>query len=220
MVRLLIDQQLDWNEFDMDDNTPLHYAVSSDDDKEEVVQDRITCIKHLLSGKADVNASNIRRETPLHNASRYGSRELVDFLLDHNADLLMTNVKGLNCLEMAIAEKNENVVKYFIEHDRIFELMRNAQIQRVSISNIITDNRVDTPMRKLIVDMPKMALLMLDKCTIEIGAENTGLHMNIYNYEFLDDEYFVNSWTKGKKKMMTFQSKLKVPITVCIVVKI
>jgi transient receptor potential cation channel subfamily A protein 1 len=196
MVKLLINEKLDVNSFDMNENTALHNAVSCDNDKQEDVQHRIACIEDLIDAKADVDALNIRRETPLHNASRYGSRKLVKCLLKHNADLLVANVDGLNCLEVAVDEKNEDVVKYFIdEHDQIFDLMRNAHFPNESSRNIIT------PMRKLIEKMPDMAFLTLEKCTIEIGAEMTSLHQKVYNYEFLDDEYFSSSWEKGKKKI-------------------
>ncbi|UJR16752.1 hypothetical protein I4U23_003652 [Adineta vaga] len=195
ILKLLIDNELDSNALDMDNNSPLHYAVSWDNGNEESVKDRIECIDHLIHQNVDVDALNIRRDTPLHNASRYGSSKLVKSLLNHNADLLLTNRNGLNCLEVAIEEHNEEIVKYFIEHDRIFELMRNAQIQPRKFC-FIKGHMAGTPMRKLIEHMPDMALLILEKCTIDIGGERIPLHNKIYNYEFLDDQYFINTWIK------------------------
>jgi transient receptor potential cation channel subfamily A protein 1 len=209
MVKLFIHENLDVNAPDMDDNTPLHLAASWDDDEEEDVESRKLCIKQLIDGKADVDALNIQQETPLHNASRSGSKKVVEFLLEHNADLLVTDIKGLNCLEMAIEEENEEVVKYFIKHGQIFELMRNAQLERDENGHIKSDGKADTPMRKLIVKMPDMALLMFDKCTIELGAEGTSSHRKTYNYEFLEDQYFVRSWEKSKKKTYEHSAKAK-----------
>lgn len=201
MVNLLINEELDVDAFDKDNNTPLHYAVSWEDDNENDESARIDCINLLISYNADVDACNIGRETPLHNASRYGSFKLVKSLLDHNADPLLININGLNCLEVAIEEENEEVVKYFIKHDLIFQLMRNAQ--RCGGKFLAIDNYLaDTPMRKLIEHMPEMAFLMLDKCTIDIGAAKTVLERKIYNYEFLEDQYFINSWIKGKKNIL------------------
>ncbi|CAF0938935.1 unnamed protein product [Adineta steineri] len=164
IVNLLINERLlDVNKPDMNDNTPLHNAVAWDNDNEEDTKDRLKCIQYLIKNEADINAYNIWRETPLHNASRYGSSKLVKFLLDHNADILVTDINGMNCLEVAIEEKNEPVVKYFIDHDQIFELMRNAQFPCGGNENNKSDSWVDTPMRKLIVNMPDMAFLVLEK---------------------------------------------------------
>ncbi|CAF1134348.1 unnamed protein product [Adineta steineri] len=221
IVNLLINENLlDVNYPDMNDNTPLHNAVAWDNDDEEDIKERLKCIQYLIENKADINAYNIRRETPLHNASRYGSFKLVKSLLDHNADLLVTNINGMNCLEVAIEEKNESVVKYFIDHDQIFDLMRNAQFSCGGNEKNKSDSWADTPMRKLIVNMPDMAFLILEKCTIDIGDERTDLHKKIYNYEFLDDEYFIGTWINGKKKIMIFQSEFIVAVVTCIQIKI
>lgn len=115
---------------DVDDNTPLHEAARWSDLDENDNIHRIECVDRLINAGADVNALNIQRETPLHVACRYSSSALVKKLLDHRADYLQTNFRGYNCFEVAIEEKNEEVVKYLINHDIIFELMRNAQINR------------------------------------------------------------------------------------------
>ncbi len=53
-------------------------------------------------------------------------------------------------------------------------------------------------MRKLIKLMPDMALIIIDKCTITVGAERSHLYKNIYNYEFFEDQYSIFDWIKGK----------------------
>ncbi|CAF4752303.1 unnamed protein product [Rotaria sp. Silwood1] len=114
------------------DRTPLHAAASwsayDDDDNKR----RTDCIKLLVDQNADINATDLRRETPLHIACKSGSVSSVKCLLKSKADLLATNIYGLNCLEVAIEEENKPVVKYLLEHDRVFELMRNAQIEKDS----------------------------------------------------------------------------------------
>ncbi|CAF1381775.1 unnamed protein product [Adineta ricciae] len=145
MVKELIRKNLDVNAFDMNDNTPLHNVVSSYNDDDKDIECRIKCVKYLIKNNADVNSYNIRRETPLHIASKYGSYRFVQVLLKYHADLLVTDIDGLNCLEVAIEEKNKEVVKYFIEHKRIFEMMRNAQIKSYgteeTIRNAIEENK-------------------------------------------------------------------------------
>ena len=113
---------------DINDHTPLHDAARWSDSTNDNNQNRIECIEALIEAGADINALNIRRESPLHVACRHGSSDLVETLLYFNAKYLQTNVQGYNCLEVAIEEKNKEVVKYFINDKRLFKLMRNAQI--------------------------------------------------------------------------------------------
>jgi hypothetical protein len=179
----------------------LHDAARSsmhlDDNKE-----RAECIEMLVNtGTANVNALNIRRETPLHIACEYGSKKLIKRLRKLGADLFATNVDGYNCLEVAIEENNEEVVRYLIEDDSGFDLMRNAQTHKKDPSwrSVFgTRCEIDTPMRKLIRDMPKMALFVLNKCSIIVGTSGTSVHKNIFMYEFLEDQYTVNDWEEGK----------------------
>lgn len=52
-------------------------------------------------------------------------------------------------------------------------------------------------MRKLIREMPKMALLLLNKCSMTIGEHGTMVHKRIFDYEFLEDQYTVQDWEEG-----------------------
>lgn len=173
-------------------------SIHRDDNKE-----RAECIETLVKiGKANINALNIRRETPLHIACEYGSKKLIKCLVKLGADLFATNVCGYNCLEVAIEQGNEHVVKYLIEDENGFDLMRNAQLREKKTTwRSLFGKRygVDTPMRKLIREMPKMALVMLNKCSMTVGTSGTGVHKNIFVYEFLEDQYTVKDWTEGKQ---------------------
>jgi ankyrin repeat protein len=200
IVNLLIKEGLDVNASDMDYNTPLHNVVCWVTDEEKEINERIQCIKCLIENEADIDACNIRGETPLHYASRCGSYKLVKELVDHNADLLLVNIDGYNSFEVAIKAEREDVIKYFIDHDQIFHMMRNAQLEKDSMEFIPLSYLPDTPMRKLIVNMPDMALLVLDKLTTNLNGETSGSDIIVYSYEFLDDEYFIYQWNKSKKQ--------------------
>ena len=149
----------------------------------------------------NINAFTIRRETPLHIACEYGSSTLVKQLIKFDCELFTTNVDDYNCLEVAIEANNEEVVRYLIESDNCFDLMRNSQIReknRGCFSTLTQQCAVDTPMRKLIRKMPQMALLVLDKCLMEVGTKRTAVHKNIFVYEFLEDQFTVKKWRAGK----------------------
>jgi transient receptor potential cation channel subfamily A protein 1 len=204
IVILLLKHGADAHACDINDWTPLHDAArcsSQEDDNKE----RPQCIESLVKiGNANINAVNIRLETPLHIACEYGSSELFTCLLQLGADLLEKNIDGHNCLEVAIMQGNEEIVRFLIQHENSFELMRNAQIRVkkrgwgcFSIRRYIAD----TPMRKLICEMPKMASLLLDKCSIKVGNKRMKVYNQIYVYEFLDDQYTVKDWAEGKSSV-------------------
>jgi ankyrin repeat protein len=116
---------------DIDDRTALHEASRWSEKNDEENKNRIDCIRLLLEEDgADINALTIRRESPLMIACRYGTVDLVKYLMENGADLLHTDLQGYNCLEVAIDEKNKSVVEHLLDNDHMFELMRNAQIYR------------------------------------------------------------------------------------------
>ena len=178
----------------------MHYAVRCSKDTND--EERLHCIESLVThGMANINALTIRRETPLHIACEYGSSKLVQQLINFDCDLFATNVDGYNCLEVAIEAKNEEVVRYLVENDACFDLMRNSQIQekeRGWCSLFARQCKVDTPMRKLIRKMPHVALLVLDKCSMIVRTKGTALYKNIFLYEFLEDQFTVCQWEAGK----------------------
>jgi len=206
----------------------LHEAARWSDSTKDNNQCRKECINRLIKAGADIDALNIRRESPLHIACRFGSPDLVKALLDHGANYLQTNLESYNCLEVAIEEKNDEVVEYLIAQDYIFELMRNAQIYDDNLQPCcsfgshrcrtcccipmcrcldkcsfytcrlgLDVRQADTPMRKLIVNMPDMALKVLDKCKTTIGSDKSQVHQEFFDYEFLEDQYAVRRWARG-----------------------
>ncbi len=228
ILKRFLHYKVNVNVCDLNDHTPLHEAAHWSNSMDEENEDRLECIDCLIQEGAEVNALNLERESPLHIACRYGSQALVRKLLKSSADLLHTNTRGYNCLEVAIEEQNTNVVKYLIDHNYIFELMRNAQLHDSHLRPCCTcgnkrcrqcccvpccnclekfsfftfrlclDRRkVDTPMRKLIAQMPDMAYAILEKCTTTIGSEKSKINKQFFDYEFLEDQYIIYDWIKG-----------------------
>jgi hypothetical protein len=129
----------------------------------------------------------------LYKACKSGQLERIKHLKRKGHDLLSTfseteprKHKGCNCLEVAIVEGKEEVVEYLLESDDAFKLMRNAQLEDKE-RWCFKFTKVDTPMRKLVKDMPKMACKMLDKCKDRESDE----------YEFLEDQYAVKGWDRS-----------------------
>jgi ankyrin repeat protein len=77
------------NDADNDGNTALHHAAS---------ENALSCVKHLISGKAKISLKNNKNETPLHIAAMNGYVEAVDLLV--KALIKNNNVDALNSLDV------------------------------------------------------------------------------------------------------------------------
>ncbi|CAF2967339.1 unnamed protein product [Rotaria sp. Silwood2] len=229
ILKLLCRDGIDVNSCNINDYTPLHEVARGTDPDEEENKNRCKCVELLVKQRADLNATTILGESPWMIAGQYGSESLVKCILEFRPDILLRNVRHHNGLELAIRQKNENVVKYLIESEHLFPLMRNAQLNNNPCSEKDSRNlysgedpltscctrldcckrpcfwrccksrNADTPMRKLIISMPDMAYKVLDRCTTILGADGTKLHQQIFNYELLEDQFAIYKWIKGKE---------------------
>ncbi|CAF4219699.1 unnamed protein product, partial [Rotaria sordida] len=139
----------------------------------------------------DVDIIADRRITPLHLACQYGHSKVVKYLLEHNASPTLRDAQLYNCLERAIVNHHDKLVKDILfEHPLWRSMMRNAQL----IKGI---KAYDTPMRKLIRYMPNVALHVIDtKLTRTVGGSEQKVFKHIYDYEFYQDELVVEQWYK------------------------
>ncbi len=116
-----------------------------------------------------------------------------DWLSESSVELLTErNDCGYNCLEVAIMNTNRPFVEYIFDLNptQWKVLMRNAQINDQA-------TKVDTPMRKLIRDMPHMAYKVFNKCikTTKNDTNEAKENKTInYDFEFLEDHCHVQKW--------------------------
>ena len=71
----------------------------------------------LLDHGADVNAVDIRGETPLHNAVINGQKSLTQLLLASGADVTLVNQDGNAPLTLASEYGDEEITRVLLEHD-------------------------------------------------------------------------------------------------------
>jgi ankyrin repeat protein len=83
-------------------STPLHAACS---------RGRKDIIELLLANKADVNATDIRKDTPLHMAAQAGHQDIVELLLANKADVNAKNNNGSTPLDEAAKKGHKDVVE-------------------------------------------------------------------------------------------------------------
>jgi hypothetical protein len=141
----------------------------------------------------EIDAIADRRLTPLHLACQNGHRKTIAYLIEKRASATLRNAEMHNCLEIAIVNQHEDIVKELLTLPNWRDLMRN--------SHPIKDTEAyDTPMRKLIRYMPHVTIWMIDRnLTRTVGGHGNHVFKKLYDYEFYEDIFLVKKWyTRGK----------------------
>ena len=103
VTRTLGERNADINVRDKYGSTPLHLTMRRWFKKSERVQEgRIEVIKYLLEHGADSDAKDYTYETPLHDASFFGSVEGVQLMLEHGANVHVRTKKGQTPLHQVL----------------------------------------------------------------------------------------------------------------------
>lgn len=146
-------------------------------------------VEYLIdTAKMEVDAIADRRITPLHVACENGHTKIVECLLEREASTTLRNAQAYNCLEVAIINQQEDIVRKLMEHPSWRQMMRNAQ-------PIDDSEAYDTPMRKVIRYMPDVAVWIIDnKLTTVIGGPGRKVHKVAYDYELYEDMALVRDW--------------------------
>lgn len=88
---------------------------------------KLECVKVLIEvGKADINGKDDRNTTPLTNALVAAHEEVVDWLLEHGANIAF-EAEPLNDPHAALRSGNVSIAKKILEHPQAVE--RKLQIQ-------------------------------------------------------------------------------------------
>ncbi|KAL3318831.1 hypothetical protein Ciccas_002503 [Cichlidogyrus casuarinus] len=233
VARFLMDrEELIHNASDEDGNSPLHLACVSENLQivETLVQNSRTKIDMVNLAKESafdiackkgnfkiakymldhgVNPNNTVRSDkrpPLLHAAINGHAEICGLLLDFGADPTVVsgqNYKdvafGSNALEICIEKNNLSCVKVLLEDSKWMEMMKKRSV---------SGKNVESPMRKLIKNMPELALFVLDKCiTKEKVDPEKDTRVIKYNYEFIDDTF--TEFT-GDKRDETFHEEFNI----------
>ncbi|XP_049848455.1 putative ankyrin repeat protein RF_0381 [Schistocerca gregaria] len=93
-----------------DQNTPLHYYCSSFRDNYK------NCVGLIINSGTDVNSQNICLACVLNAASRLGSLEIVQLLLDNNAKPNISNKQGETAIHFAARSDSLEIIKLLLNY--------------------------------------------------------------------------------------------------------
>lgn len=108
LVRILIKNGADVNLQNSEGNTSIIRAA---------ITGKYELIKYLIfKENAKINVKNFNGETALHVAAKYNQMNVVDVLLDADADVRVKNNKNQTAFEVAVKYHNVNVAKILYKH--------------------------------------------------------------------------------------------------------
>ena len=96
LVTLLMDHNVDINAQDNEGQTPLHYALNSDQ------KGKSECIEILLQHNLDINVKDNNGMTPMHLAASRRAVRSLQLLIEHGADFSLDNKEETSALSEAL----------------------------------------------------------------------------------------------------------------------
>jgi uncharacterized protein len=74
----------------------------------DVQQRSLASLELLLAAGGEINAADARGQTPLHGAAFWGWNDVVQFLVDHHANLNAKDLKGMTPIDSAMGRAGGN----------------------------------------------------------------------------------------------------------------
>nr|CAB3267276.1 transient receptor potential cation channel subfamily A member 1 homolog [Phallusia mammillata] len=194
ICKLVVEKVTDINVCDVRDRNALHYLMGfSFQTSHTSIQFFDHLLEMMLNAGANINAMNNKCESPLHLACTAGHTEIVGVLLQHNADVTQHGYDRRNALEYAILKQNTLCARKIIENEDWKKALSNRSKYIYGDDGMY----IDTPMRRLIRKIPKIAEQGFKKCITSDGnhSDDYEFFKVKFDYEFLDDEF--SSWSRG-----------------------
>ncbi len=124
-MQLLLDHGADPKLATKDGSTALMFAAGvgyRDKNTKGTESEALEALKLMMSLNLDINAANNRGETPLHGAALRGADTIVQYLVDHGANLNATMKSGFTPLDVAMGKSVLGQLP--VPHDSTVALLR------------------------------------------------------------------------------------------------
>ena len=141
--------------------TPFSGAVSGGD--LEMVEDMLRELTDT-ERRVVVNQPDFSNAFPLHLAAKYGHVSVFKLLLSNKAELNQRGRDRKTALDVAIDHEQRVIIQTIIEADEWVEAFQ--------IPSTSDRGDLETPLRKLIRNLPDMAEMFLDRCCEEMPPDD------------------------------------------------
>ena len=144
-----------------------------------------------------INQPDLSNTCPIHLAAKLGHVEVFNMLLENGAEITKKETDSKTALDIAINFEQRAIIQAIIDGPHKEEAFRAPSTSE--------KGQLDTPLRKLIRQLPDLAEEFLDTCCVKeiITEENSrseeGKEIIKMNYEFIEDTY---SYEILKRKKM------------------
>ena len=176
--------------------TPFSGAVAGGD--QEMVKEMLDGLSEAEK-RAIVNQPDFSNTFPLHLAAKHGHVGIFNILVGNHADLLERGRNHKTALDIAIEHEKRLIVQTIIQGESWKEAFK--------IPSTTERGDLDTPLRKLIRQLPDMAEEFLDRCCEEARSTKDAFVAEVIemNTDFIGDtkKYRIQK-TKVKKEENKF----------------
>ncbi|EGD77528.1 hypothetical protein PTSG_08626 [Salpingoeca rosetta] len=180
IMELLIANGANLNAADDFHQTPLAEAAAAG---------HLKCVTVMLENDAHIDPRDKFGSTPLHVAAKAGHAKIVQLLLSRGANIAHQDKKGNTCLDVAAINKRVDVAKTILNHSHWMRVLKR-RVKEEHIANGAERRLLgSTPFKQLIVHLPDVAAVALDKCvtTNEVTPDHDDYTVH-YNYELLMED--------------------------------
>jgi transient receptor potential cation channel subfamily A protein 1 len=177
IVQLLISKGAIVNVVDERHVTPLSAAAHAG---------HLKCVEALLENEALLTTRDKLGNTPLLRAADGGHSAILHKLLENNAFIADQNKHGFTCLDMAATNGRLDLVKTILRHPG-WRLVLDKFVSREQAGGDSSEAGM-TPLKRLVVDFPEGAALVLSKCreTSAHNRESPDFAID-YNFRYLEE---------------------------------
>ncbi|XP_067660340.1 putative ankyrin repeat protein RF_0381 [Haliotis asinina] len=210
VVELLVGEGADMSLVDKQRDNILHCACRGGD----LEGGHLEVVTYIVSqNKVDINSRGWKQKTPVMVAAEMGKKDVVEFLVEHGADLLLVKDGGSNILHLACKGGYVEVVKYIVSQNKV-DINSAGWKQRTPV--IVAAEMGEKDVVEFLVEHGADLLLVKDGGSNILHLACKGGHLEVVKYIVSQNKVDINSrgWLRktpvmvaaemGEKKVVEF----------------